>query len=108
MSGHGNEGGPARRGRGCEQQLVAFGQAVRDLRERRGLRVDDLSKASRLPRGRKMSARRIGRIEAGEVDPHFDELIALADALGVTLGTLVGEAERLVREPEDRQRTGPG
>ncbi len=42
-----------------------------------------------------MSARRIGRIEAGEVDTHYDELIALAGALGVTAGTLVGDAEQL-------------
>jgi transcriptional regulator with XRE-family HTH domain len=37
----------------------------------------------------------IGRIEAGEVDPHYDEMIALADALGVTVGQLVGDAEAL-------------
>ena len=42
-----------------------------------------------------MSARRISRIEAGEVDPHYDEMIALADALGVTVGRLVGDAEAL-------------
>jgi hypothetical protein len=42
-----------------------------------------------------MSTRRIGRIEAGEVDARFDELIALADALGVTAGELVGDAEQL-------------
>jgi transcriptional regulator with XRE-family HTH domain len=80
---------------GHKKELAAFGQAVRGSREQRGMSVDDLSQASRLPRGRKMSARRIGRIEAGEVDPHYDEMIALADALGVTPGTLVGAAERL-------------
>ncbi len=42
-----------------------------------------------------MSSRRIGRIEAGEVDPHFDEMIALADALDVTAGQLVNYAEPL-------------
>jgi transcriptional regulator with XRE-family HTH domain len=42
-----------------------------------------------------MSSRRIGRIEAGEVDPHYDELIALADSLGVTAGELIGYAEQL-------------
>ena len=77
------------------QELAAVGQAVRRTREQRGMSVSDVPKASRLPRGRKMSARRIGRIEAGEVDAHFDELIALADALGVTLGRLVGDAEQL-------------
>lgn len=57
--------------------------------------LDTLSSASALPRGRKMSSRRIGRIEAGEVDPHYDEMIALADALGVTPGTVVVHAEQL-------------
>ncbi|HEV2975116.1 MAG TPA: helix-turn-helix transcriptional regulator [Solirubrobacteraceae bacterium] len=78
-----------------EQELAAFGQAVRELREQRGMSLDALSRAGRLPRGRKMSARRISRIEAGEVDPHHDEMIALADALGVTVGRLVGDAEAL-------------
>lgn len=75
-------------------ELAAFGRAVRELRERRGMSPEELSSASRLPRGRKMSARRIGRIEAGEVDTRFEELIALADALGVSAGTLVGDAEQ--------------
>lgn len=78
-----------------EQELAAFGQAVRELREQRGMSVDALSNSSRLPRGHKMPSRRIGRIEAGEVDPHYDEMIALADDLGVTVGELVGYAERL-------------
>jgi transcriptional regulator with XRE-family HTH domain len=75
-------------------ELAAFGQAVRQLREQHGMSADDLSNASRLPRERKMSARRIGRIEAGEVDPRYDELIALATALDVTPGTLIVYAEQ--------------
>jgi transcriptional regulator with XRE-family HTH domain len=78
-----------------QQELAAFGQAVRQSREQHGMSVSDLSNASRLPRERKMSARRIGRIEAGEVDPHYDELIALADALDTTPGTLITHAEQL-------------
>jgi len=77
------------------QELAAFGQAVRELREQRGMSVADLSSASRLPRERKMSSRRISRIEAGEVDPHYDEMIALAGALNITSGTLVVYAEQL-------------
>jgi transcriptional regulator with XRE-family HTH domain len=42
-----------------------------------------------------MSSRRISRIEAGEVNPHYDEMIALADALNITPGTLVVYAEQL-------------
>ncbi len=81
--------------RSREQELAAFGQAVHQLREQRGMRPSDLSNASRLPRGRKMSARRIGRIEAGEVDPRYDELIALATALSVSAGELSDYAEKL-------------
>jgi transcriptional regulator with XRE-family HTH domain len=77
------------------QELAAFGQAVRKLREQRGMSVDDLSSASQLRRERKMSSRRISRVEAGEVDPHYDEVIALADALNLTPGTLVVYAEQL-------------
>jgi transcriptional regulator with XRE-family HTH domain len=75
--------------RSPEQELVAFGQAVRELREQRGMSLDALSRASRLPRNRKMSSRRIGRIEAGEVDPHYDEMLALAEALDVTPGAII-------------------
>jgi DNA-binding response OmpR family regulator len=49
--------------RSPDQELAAFGQAVRQLREQRGMSVDNLSSASHLPRGRRMSSRRIGRIE---------------------------------------------
>jgi transcriptional regulator with XRE-family HTH domain len=81
--------------RSPEQELAAFEQAVRQLREQRGMSVDNLSTASHLPRGRKMSSRRIGRIEAGEVDPHYDGMIALAEALDVTPGTVIVYAEQL-------------
>jgi transcriptional regulator with XRE-family HTH domain len=81
--------------RSPEQELAAFGQAVRQLRDQRRMSLDSLSSASRQPRGRRMSSRRIGRIEAGEVDPHYDEMTALADALDVTPGALVVYAEQL-------------
>ena len=81
--------------RSPEQELAAFGQAVRELREQRGMSLDALASASRLPRGRKMSSRRIGRIEAGEVDPHYDEMVALAEALDITPGKIIVYAEQL-------------
>lgn len=49
-----------------EQDLAAFGLAVRQLREQRGMSPDDRSEVSRRSDGRKMSAWRIGRIEVGE------------------------------------------
>ncbi len=65
------------------QDLAAFGQAVRQVREQRGMSPDDLSGVSRRSDGRKMSARRIGRIEAGEGNPTYDEMLTLARSLGV-------------------------
>jgi transcriptional regulator with XRE-family HTH domain len=72
-----------------EQELAAFGQAVRHLRKQRAMSQSDFSSASRLPKGRKMSSRRIARVEAGEVDPRYDEMLALARGLGVKASELV-------------------
>jgi transcriptional regulator with XRE-family HTH domain len=73
-----------------KQVLAAFGQRVRRLREQRGMSPSDLSERSRTPRGR-VSPRRIGRVEAGEADPRYEELLALARGLGVTPAELVGK-----------------
>jgi transcriptional regulator with XRE-family HTH domain len=69
--------------RSDEQDLAAFGQAARQLREQRGMTPSDLSGVSRRSDGRRMSARRIGRIEAGEGNPTYDEMLTLATGLGV-------------------------
>ncbi|MHB8532125.1 MAG: helix-turn-helix domain-containing protein [Solirubrobacteraceae bacterium] len=76
-----------------EQALAAFGQAVRHLREQRGIGPSELSNRSKTPSGRKVSSRRIGRIEAGEVDPRYDEMLAVAEGLGIKPGELVAYAE---------------
>ncbi len=67
--------------RSDDQVLAAFGQAVRQFREQRGMSPDDLSGVSRRSDGRKMSVRRIGRIEAGEGNPTYDEMLTLASGL---------------------------
>ena len=69
--------------KGDEQDLAAFGKAVREVREQRGMSPDDLSGVSRRSDGRKMSARRIGCIEAAEGNPTYDEILTLASGLGV-------------------------
>jgi transcriptional regulator with XRE-family HTH domain len=74
-----------------EQDLAAFGQAVRHLREQRGMSPSDLSGVSRRSDERKMSARRIGRIEAGEGNPTYDEMLTLASSLGVKASALFTE-----------------
>ena len=70
---------------------MAFGQRVRRLREQRRMSTSALSERSSTSRGR-MSSRRIGRIETGEADPRYDELLALARGLGVTPAELLGTA----------------
>jgi transcriptional regulator with XRE-family HTH domain len=77
--------------RGSEQELAAFGRAVRQLREQRGMSPSDLSGVSRRLDGRKMSARRLGRIEAGEANPTYDEMLTLASGLGVKASALFAE-----------------
>ena len=73
------------------QDLAAFGQAVRRLREQRGMTPSDLSDVSRRSNGRKMTARRIGRIEGGEGNPTYDEMLTLARGLGVKASALFAE-----------------
>jgi XRE family transcriptional regulator, aerobic/anaerobic benzoate catabolism transcriptional regulator len=70
-----------------QQQLVALGRAVRQLRERQGLTQAQLAEAAG------MSQQRLHALEAGEVDPHFDTLLALADGLGIRPATLFSRAD---------------
>ena len=74
-----------------EEFLAAFGRAVRQFREQRGMSPSDLSDVCRRSDGRKMSARRIGRIEAGEGNPTYDEIHALARGLGVKASAFFAE-----------------
>jgi len=69
-------------------KLACLGEAIRQLREQRGLSVSELDGAGLLQR-------RISRLKAGQLDPTFDVLLALADGLGVKPGLLVGDAEAL-------------
>ncbi|HTW43486.1 MAG TPA: helix-turn-helix transcriptional regulator [Solirubrobacteraceae bacterium] len=77
-----------------EQHLILLGQAIRHTREERGVSVDALALASGLHR------RRLQALEAGHLDPTYDQLLALADALGVQPSALVLRAEALSASPE--------
>jgi len=74
----------------CE--LALLGEAVRELREQRGLSQGELAAASGVPE------RRIKALEAGRVDPDFVLLYSLARVLGVRAGSLVLRAEELAKE----------
>jgi len=73
-------------------ELRAFGAAVGELRTKRGMSVDELAAATRT------TPRRIKRLEAGQVDPRYDLLVALVKALRVRPSLLIGQAEELEQE----------
>ena len=64
-------------------ELIALGSLIREAREQKGMSVAELAEAVGFKR------RRLVRIEAGELDPRFDGLMALADGLGVPPATIV-------------------
>jgi transcriptional regulator with XRE-family HTH domain len=64
-------------------ELIAFGRMVRAAREQKGMSLAELAEAAGFRR------RRLVRIEAGELDPRYDGLIALADGLGVRVAAIM-------------------
>ncbi len=64
-------------------ELIRFGQTIRQICKREGISVTDLAA------GTGIDAQQINAIEAGQLDPPFDVMIALADGLGVRLSALV-------------------
>ncbi|MGC2372385.1 MAG: helix-turn-helix transcriptional regulator [Solirubrobacteraceae bacterium] len=77
-----------------EWRLVILGQAIRGFREQRGVSTDRLAaRTGKTPQ-------RIRELEAGELDPGYEELGVLAEkGLGVRLSTLVAYAARRERRP---------
>jgi len=72
-----------------QQDLLALGKAVRAVREERGLGVSELAAASGVAQPR------IAALERGELDPHFELLLELAEGLGVRPSELFVRAEEL-------------
>lgn len=69
--------------------LLVLGLAVRRLREQRALSVDELAAAIDVRR------QRIDALETGRLDPSYELLLAIAEALGVPPSALVALAEEL-------------
>jgi len=63
--------------------LIRFGQTIRQVREREGVSVADLAARTGI------DAQRINAIEAGQIDPALDVMIALAEGIGVRLSALI-------------------
>lgn len=70
----------------------AFSLVVRKHRERRGLSRAALAELSGLHQTY------VGLLERGERSPNLDTAKAIADALGVSLATLITGAERMQRQ----------
>ena len=78
--------------------LHALGNAVRELRARRGLSQEWLGYRAELHRNY------IGSIERGQINPTLRTLMRLADGLGVPLSELVRLYERNVGEAHPQQK----
>jgi len=77
----------AREGIDRGRALVALGQVVCRLRKRRGMSSEQLAGIIGVER------QEIDALEAGRLDPCYDVLVVLADALGVRASTLIIDAE---------------
>jgi transcriptional regulator with XRE-family HTH domain len=82
-----------------QQQLLALGRAVREIRGERGMGVAQLASAAGV------DLRQIAALEAGRLNPAYELLLALAEALGVPASELVVRAEALLAELEDSDGT---
>jgi transcriptional regulator with XRE-family HTH domain len=69
----------------------AFGQAVKQLRDNRGMRQLDLARAA------KLSKSHVWRIEQGDVNPNWGTVLRLACALEIKVSELAAVAEELDR-----------
>jgi transcriptional regulator with XRE-family HTH domain len=78
--------------------MANFAQRLRDLRTARNLTQ------TRLAELLSISPRVYSRWETGDVTPHFDTIVRLADILGVSLDELAGRkevsSENSIRNPE--------
>jgi transcriptional regulator with XRE-family HTH domain len=72
-----------------EPNLVILGRAVKLMREQKGMSVEELAISSGIP------SKRIGLLEAGELDPTYELLVEIADGLDIQPSALVMLAERL-------------
>jgi len=75
-----------------------LGLAVRERRLRRGLSQAQLASAIGATRGR------VSALERGELNPRYQFLRVLADALDVQLGVLLTRAEQLAAVEGDERR----
>lgn len=76
---------------------AAFGRAVREMRDERGLSQEELGLRSGVARGF------YGKLERGEASPTFDTIVRVADALEAPAADVVARAERHLRALTDQR-----
>jgi transcriptional regulator with XRE-family HTH domain len=69
-----------------KKALIALGRAIREVRDERSMEPDDLAATAGIER------ERLDAIEAGQSDPPYDVLLALARGLGIEPAVLVSRA----------------
>jgi transcriptional regulator with XRE-family HTH domain len=74
------------------QDLLVLGRAIREIRQERGASAEDLATAA------DVALAQIRALEAGDVDPTYELLLALGEALGVRPSAFVTRAEALATE----------
>jgi transcriptional regulator with XRE-family HTH domain len=77
-----------------QQQLLTLGRAIREIRAEHDVGVVQLAAASGV------DLERISALEAGRLDPAYELLLALAEALGVRASEFVVRAEALSAKRE--------
>lgn len=86
------------------QRLQLLGQAIRLMREERGLNASELAGAAEINEGR------LSSLEDGDLDPPYDLLVQVADGLGIRPSEFVvraeGLGERGVTETSTAERQG--
>ena len=75
-------------------ELVAFGRAVRQVREQRGLSVEAVAAAAGI------TDAELEAIEAGHLDPGYCGLLHIPSALGITPTALLLRVEEFDAAPE--------
>jgi transcriptional regulator with XRE-family HTH domain len=76
------------------QYLIPLGQAIRELREQRGVDAGDLAAAAGV------DLKRVDALENGRLDPNFQLLVRLAQAMDVRTSAFFVRAEQLGRPDE--------
>lgn len=77
--------------------MEGLGERIRKARMIAGLTQDELADATGLSRVV------ISRYEKGKTDPSATALISIADALGITVDSLIGRAPIIVPPTEDQE-----